>query len=42
MSHGFRRMYVCTDAIVMAATSPQLLAHRDFIYHDYLELPVDL
>jgi glutathione S-transferase len=42
MSPGFRRMYVCTDATVMAATSPRLLAHRDFIYHDYLELPVDL
>jgi hypothetical protein len=35
-------MYVCADATVVAAMSPQLLAHRDFIYHDYLELPVDL
>ena len=42
MSPGFRRTYTCTDAAVMAAASPQLLAHRDFIYHQFLELPVDL
>jgi glutathione S-transferase len=42
MSPGFRRMYTCTDATVMAAASPQLLAHRDFVYHEFLELPVDL
>ena len=39
---GFRRMYTCTHPTVMAAMSPHLLAHRDFIYHEYLELPVDL
>jgi glutathione S-transferase len=42
MSPGFRRTYTCTDAAVMAAASPQLLAHRDFVYHEFLELPVDL
>ncbi len=42
ISPGFRRMYTCTDAAVMAAASPQLLAHRDFVYHEFLELPVDL
>ena len=42
MSAGFRRMYTCTDPAVMGAASPRLLAHRDFIYHEYLELPVDL
>jgi glutathione S-transferase len=42
MSPGFRRTYTCTDAVVMAAMSPHLLAHRDFIYHEFLELPVDL
>jgi glutathione S-transferase len=42
MSPGFRRMYTCSDTSVMAAASPQLLAHRDFIYHEFLELPVDL
>jgi glutathione S-transferase len=38
----FRRRYVCEDPVVRTATTPQLLAHRDFIYHEYLELPVDL
>jgi glutathione S-transferase len=42
MPAGFRKMYVCTDPVVNAAASPQLLAHRDFIYHEYLELPVDM
>ena len=42
MSPGFRRMYTCADTVVMAAASPQLLAHRDFVYHQFLELPVDL
>jgi len=42
MSPGFRRMYTCTDAAVSAAASPQLLAHRDFVYQEFLELPVDL
>jgi glutathione S-transferase len=42
MSPGFRRTYTCTDTAVMAAASPQLLTHRDFVYHEFLELPVDL
>jgi glutathione S-transferase len=42
MSAGFRNMYTCTDPTVMEAASPRLLAHRDFIYHEFLELPVDL
>jgi glutathione S-transferase len=42
MSPGFRRTYTCTDATIMSAASPQLLAHRDFVYHQFLELPVDL
>jgi glutathione S-transferase len=42
MSPGFRRMYTCSDPAVMASASPQLLSHRDFIYQEYLELPVDL
>jgi glutathione S-transferase len=37
-----RRRYYCDDPAVRADTTPQLLAHRDFIYHEYLELPVDL
>jgi hypothetical protein len=42
MPPEFRRRYICEDPVVRAATTPQLLAHRDFIYHEYLELPVDL
>lgn len=42
MHPGFRKMYDCTDPIVKGAASPQLFAHRDFIYHEYLELPVDM
>jgi glutathione S-transferase len=42
MAAGFRRSYTCNDATVRAATTPELLAHRDFIYKDFLELPVDL
>lgn len=37
-----RRRYVCEDPVVRAAATPQLLAHRDFIYHEHLELPMDL
>jgi glutathione S-transferase len=42
MHPGFRKNYLCTDPVVQTAASAQLLAHRDFIYHDYLELPVDM
>jgi glutathione S-transferase len=38
----FRQRYNCDDPLVRAATTPELLAHRDFIYREYLELPVDL
>jgi glutathione S-transferase len=42
MPSEFRRRYYCEDSAIRAATTPHLLAHRDFIYHEYLELPVDL
>jgi glutathione S-transferase len=42
MPAGFRKMYDCTDPAVKSTASPQLLAHRDFVYHEYLELPVDM
>lgn len=42
MPPEFRRRYLCEDPVVRAATTPQLLVHRDFIYHEYLELPVVL
>ncbi|MGH7780434.1 MAG: hypothetical protein ACREQR_11460 [Candidatus Binataceae bacterium] len=41
-SPRMRKYYESPGPIVLAATTPQLLAHRDFIYHEYLELPVDL
>ena len=37
-----RASFVNTDPMVAAALSPQLLEHRDRIYHDHLELPMDL
>jgi glutathione S-transferase len=39
---AFRRMYDCGNPVVIAASTPQLLAHRDFIYKEYLELPLDM
>lgn len=42
MPAGFRRMYTCDDATINAAASPALFEHRDFIYQEYLELPIDL
>ena len=42
MTPAFRAMYHCKDALVTSAASPDLFVHRDFIYREYLELPVDL
>ncbi len=42
MAPGFRRGYHCTDPLIRAAMAPELLAHRDFIYQNYLELPLDM
>jgi len=42
MPNAFRAMYINTDPVVQAAVKPILLEHRDFIYQEYLELPVDL
>lgn len=42
MRQGMRKAYDCADPLILAATTPQLLAHRDFIYREFLELPVDL
>ena len=42
MPNAFRTMYINTDPVVQAAVKPILLEHRDFIYNEYLELPVDL
>ena len=40
MDSMFRDLYTEKNAAVKAAMSPRLMEHRDFIYHQYLELPV--
>ena len=40
MSTAFREMYTEKDPVVIAARAPSLMEHRDFIYSEYLELPV--
>jgi glutathione S-transferase len=42
MSNDFRAMYSSIGPVIEAAVDPALLEHRDFIYQDYLELPLDL
>jgi len=42
MPQSFRQMYTNTDPVVQAAVTPLLMEHRDFIYREYLELPIDL
>ena len=41
VSPAFRRVYTNTDPTIREATVPILLDHRDFIYHKFLELPLD-
>jgi len=41
MAPQFRQAYTNQDPAIAAAVSPLLYEHRDFIYHEYLELPVD-
>ncbi len=38
---AFRRIYTNTDPTIKNATTPLLLEHRDFIYHNFLKLPLD-
>ena len=40
MADSFRIMYTEKDSKVAAAMSPALIEHRDFIYREYLELPI--
>ncbi len=40
MATAFRDHYAERDPGVLAATSLLLLEHRDFIYREYLELPI--
>ena len=41
MAPGLRRMYSGIGPVVEAALSPLLLEHRDFVYREYLQLPLD-
>jgi len=41
MTPMMRKTYTNTNPAIAAAASPILYEHRDFIYHEYLELPVD-
>ena len=42
MPQSFRTLYTNTDPVVQAAVTPLLMEHRDFIYRQYLELPIQL
>jgi hypothetical protein len=41
MPHWLRITYTANDPRVVAAIKPALLEHRDFIYREYLKLPMD-
>ncbi len=41
MPHWLRVTYTANDPRVVAAIKPIVLEHRDFIYHEYLQLPLD-
>jgi glutathione S-transferase len=41
MPRGIRQVYTVTDERLRGAAGPHLLAHRDAIYREFLELPVD-
>jgi len=41
MPAPFRKMYTNTDPLIQTAAKPILFAHRDFIYREYLELPIE-
>jgi glutathione S-transferase len=42
MPERIRTMFTASDPTVVAALKPVLIEHRDFIFKNYLELPVDL
>lgn len=42
LSEGLRAMYTCTHPRVAEALDPALLEHRDRIYRDHMEVPVQL
>jgi glutathione S-transferase len=42
MPGGLRGVYEVTDPKLRSACSPELFAHRDRVYREYLELPIRL
>ncbi len=42
LPQGIRAGFTNDDPAIEAAVSPRLMAHRDFIYNEYLELPLIL
>lgn len=42
MTDDFRAMYSTVGPVIEAAADPALFEHRDFIYAEYLTLPLDL
>lgn len=42
MPEAFRPMFTATHPEVLAALTPALLAHRDFVFEHHLTLPMDL
>jgi glutathione S-transferase len=42
MPASMRPLYELREPSLRAACSPELLAHRDFVYREHLELPVEL
>ena len=42
MQARIREAFTITEPTIVAATHPILIEHRDFIFKNYLELPVDL
>jgi glutathione S-transferase len=39
---ALRPAFTCSDPAVLGALSPELLAHRDFVYANHVKLPVEL
>jgi len=42
MPAGLRRSYELADPALRSACSPELFAHRDLVYQEHLELPIQL
>jgi glutathione S-transferase len=42
MPRGLRSVYEVTDPALRSACSPELFAHRDRVYREHLELPIQL